>query len=361
MRVLLVNSLDKHYGSTYRARLLRRALHALGHKCIYVESNCTDDLGLDVFSVSQRDNFVSYLLASLRRVFLCLRLDYDICFIQKALPVSILTVIAAKLRGKRVILDWDDLEVYFQVSRIRRLIIAVSEKIIARMPIEITTHSRFIDEYIKDIGAKDVSYLPQAIDESFFRDDFDVAKLREKYSTSGFLTFCYLVTFNIGSTYDFDGILEVYKKIESLFDNALLVIVGDGILRDRIKDKAAGYGLRNYRFLGFVEHDAVAGLIAACDFGLIYMRDNNLPNEARVSLKLLEYCAGGKPVIGRVVGESKRLLGDYVYDAGYCQRFISNDNISKDIRSAKGKAREVAGADRLGCRLGELLHKKSYG
>ena len=54
----------------------------------------------------------------------------------------------------------------------------------------------------------------------------------------------------------------------------------------------------------------MAGYLAASDLALIYMRDD-LGNQMRFSLKLLEYLSMGKTVVGHLVGATKDALGEY--------------------------------------------------
>lgn len=311
MKVLLVNIFDIHYGLTYRARLIRKILAGMGHNCLYVESNFREyDTALGPgYSVKQGHNLLSYLWAALARMCLAFRLDYDVCLVHKALPVNILPVIAALLRRKRVILDWDDLEAYFQVSFFRKKLILFFEKIFAGLPIEFAVHSSFIETYIKNISPAKIHYLPQAIDDVIFNGS-PTDKYRKKYGLSGKTVCGYVATFTIGSLYDFERMLDLYERFAARFDNMVLLIAGGGVLGDYAQ-RAVDNRKRDDIFLvGMLDRREVAYFLASCDICLIAMSEGHLSNEARVSLKALEYAAAGKPIVGNLVGESYRILGD---------------------------------------------------
>ena len=63
-------------------------------------------------------------------------------------------------------------------------------------------------------------------------------------------------------------------------------------------------------FTGLVSQDKVAQYLAASDCALIYMSDD-VGNRMRFSLKLLEYLAMRKIVVGHLVGPSRDYLSEY--------------------------------------------------
>ena len=73
---------------------------------------------------------------------------------------------------------------------------------------------------------------------------------------------------------------------------------------------AADLNLKAVSFTGLIPHESVPEYLAASDLSLIYMRDD-LGNQMRFSLKLLEYLSMGKNVVGHLVGATKEALGEY--------------------------------------------------
>jgi glycosyltransferase involved in cell wall biosynthesis len=314
-KAILFNPLDKNYGSAYRGRLLAQALEHCGLDCVYVEANCSESLPVHkLVTFKQKNNFFSYVITSLKRFKFALACDYDLCVVQKTLPLSILPALAALLRGKKVILDWDDLEICFQRSLFRRAAVICSEWLLVSLPVKIVTHSEYIKEYIHRKYNRKADFLAQAIDDDFFScTDADRDAIRRRYNIEDRVVFGYLVTFNAGSIIDFDIVLDLYRQIEKLCDNAVLFLIGGGPMYDKVKEMVAKSGAKQAIFSGFVAHEMVPDFLSACDACLIAMDETNPANLARVSLKLAEYCALKRPVLGNVVGESRQRLGEYVY------------------------------------------------
>ncbi|HTZ11834.1 MAG TPA: glycosyltransferase [Candidatus Margulisiibacteriota bacterium] len=312
-KILLINSLDERYGSTYRARSIWHALRSLGLECTYVESNYREDTP-GVISVRQDDSLWGYLRASLRRAVIVLRESCQGIIIQKITPLTFFAIISAFLRGKPLIVDWDDLDAEFQRTPLRKSLTRSLERILAPICRCICTHSKFITTYAKKRGARHVFYLPQVVDTEFFNSKrVNPQKEKARLGLLDKVVFGYAGTFTEGGMRDFDIILSFFKEY---FHSGqfFLLIVGGGpsqrIVEDAIREK---YGLTNYLITGLIPQESVPDYIAAMDICFIYMRDN-IGNRARVSLKLLEYLAMQKVVFGQVVGETKELFGRYVSD-----------------------------------------------
>lgn len=315
-KVLIVNSLDERYGSTYRARAIFAAIKSLGMDCTYIESNFRGEGdSKDIISINQKENVLSYLMASIQRTYYCLKLSYDICIIQKVLPLTILSILTVKfIKRKSLIVDWDDLDSEFQSSRFRKLLTQLSESLFFMSPSVITTHSNFIREFLLNRNAKDIFLIPQIVDEGAFNPGrHDTDKVKNEINLNGRFVVGYLVTFTEGGMRDMDKILEMYKDIEKNNPMSLLLIIGGGPLQQRVYSLLQKYNIDSYKITGIVSHEDVPYFISGCDICLIYMRDNP-GNMARVSLKLLEYLSMKKPVIGKITGETKSLLGDFVLD-----------------------------------------------
>ncbi|MCM5680333.1 glycosyltransferase [Schlegelella sp. S2-27] len=89
-----------------------------------------------------------------------------------------------------------------------------------------------------------------------------------------------------------DGWARVFRERS----DAALILVGDGVLRDALVQRAQGLGIADQvHFTG--PSDAVEGYLALADFGVLTSLSEGLSNT------LLEYMAAGLPVVGsRVSG-----------------------------------------------------------
>jgi glycosyltransferase involved in cell wall biosynthesis len=117
----------------------------------------------------------------------------------------------------------------------------------------------------------------------------------------------------LGSFRRFHGMelaLQAASQIQDRLPDLALLLVGDGLERARMERLAHDLGLRNVVFTGTVPYAEVAGHIGAMDVSLVLDRGEEGFHYS--PLKLREYMACGRAVIGPRVGELDRLLTDGV-------------------------------------------------
>lgn len=85
-------------------------------------------------------------------------------------------------------------------------------------------------------------------------------------------------------------------------EDILLLMVGEGIVKDKIMEQARAAGLKNIRFLPFQPHEVLADVQATADVGLVSL----LPESGNTSIpsKVLGYMAAGRPVVASVLDSS---------------------------------------------------------
>jgi glycosyltransferase involved in cell wall biosynthesis len=86
-----------------------------------------------------------------------------------------------------------------------------------------------------------------------------------------------------------------------------VLIVGDGAERETLGRAAAERGLTHVRFLGRVPGDEVPPLIGSAAVAVLSLRDVPLFEDA-LPTKMLEYMAGGRPIVASAAGEVARVL-----------------------------------------------------
>ncbi|MBN3040654.1 MAG: hypothetical protein JW867_05965 [Candidatus Omnitrophica bacterium] len=342
MKILLINSLGPKYGSTVRSRIIFKALKELGEDVWYVESNSDLD-DINVFCISQANNILSFLLASLRRAWLCFRGVYDLYIIAKITPLTIFSIVTLKLMKKKFIVDCDDLDSEFQSTNFRKKISSFLEKKVPRRLPRITTHNNYLTYYLRSYKAREVNILPQCIDTDIFDPGlYDPEKIVQAKGLRGKIILTFLCTFTEGGMRDIDLILEALKKITVKIDNTHLFFIGGGLLQEAFREKLKEAGIDDYSITGFIPQKEVAELLAISNICLIYMRDN-LGNKMRVSFKTLEYLSMNKKVIGCLTGYTKDALGEFCTLSNFNPQSLSQEIIkaidSKDF-SAKPHARE---------------------
>ena len=309
-KILFINPGESRHGSTYRARGLCQVLRDLRYEVIYAESNYAS--GSDGISISQRDSIFGYLIATFRRCHLCFKIDYDVLYLQKAWPLNLGCLIIAKLRKKKVFIDFDDLDSEWQTTFFRTLFMRFTEKWMPRFADLVSTHNQYLYNHISRLRARRVLLFPQGVDTELFDPaKFDKLAEKKRLGLEHKRVLCFLGSFTIGSASDLHVIFEALRELEKKSENVyFLMIGGGGPLEHFYLNLIKKLGLKNVAVTGRLPQDQVPRYLAACDLGLIFMKENRA-NRMRMSLKLLEYLAMGLTPVGCVTGESRAIFNQY--------------------------------------------------
>lgn len=339
MKVLFINPLDDRSGTKVRTRGFYTVLKSLGYDVSYMESNYHGDDPL-IITIPQKDTLLGYCIACLRRLRYCLFMPYHLLFVYKFLPVNIPCIIVGKIRGKKVVVDWDDLDFAYQPTWFRRTITRWSEQWIPRYADVVTTHNLRIKEWAERVGGRKIIIVPQGIDTGVFDPKrYDRGEIRARLGLRSEKVICYMCSLDWGGARDLDNIFLAVRQVIQKRDDVVLLIIGGGILQGRFHKMAAELNITTVRFTGLISQEAVAHYLAASDLALIYMRDD-LGNRMRFSLKLLEYLSMGKTVVGHLVGASKDALGKYCVLTtnqieDFAEKIIEALDATPDLRDAR--------------------------
>jgi glycosyltransferase involved in cell wall biosynthesis len=292
-RILALNSLDRRYGSTYRFRALVRLLRESGTHVGFAEAEAPA---------------VRKLAGALRAA----NGRYDLLFTQKFNPITLAAILIARLRGRGVLVDWDDLDAGLQGGPGRAFLARLCEGIGPRVVHAITTHSLPIAERARRLG-RPVFLVPQGFDPDLFRPD--PVSRREARVRLGLSeterAIGHLCTLTHGGTLDLDVVFEAWAAVPD--PSVRFVLIGGGPLEAAVRRRANSLGLGpRILWTGLLPQAEVAATLNALDAGVIFMSDRP-GNLERVSFKVIEYLATGLPVVGRVVGETARLFGAHLF------------------------------------------------
>jgi glycosyltransferase involved in cell wall biosynthesis len=294
-RIVALNSLDARYGSTYRFRALADLLRAAGHDVAAWEG-----------AGSALRRLGRAMGAALGR--------YDLLFTQKFNPVTLAAIAVARLRGRPVLVDWDDFDPGLQGSPGRRWLATACEAVGPFLASGITTHSEPIRARAAATG-RPVHLVPQGYDDALFRPD--PARRAAARARFGFgpddRVVGHLCTFTHGGSLDLPVILAAWRQLAD--PQLRFFLIGGGPREDEVRRalRAAGLTAR-VRLTGLLPHAEVPDALRCLDVGVVYMSDS-AANRARVSFKVVEYLALDVPVVGQLVGESARLFGAHVTPA----------------------------------------------
>ncbi len=140
---------------------------------------------------------------------------------------------------------------------------------------------------------------PNGVDIHVFTPEADGATVRDRYGLAG--------RFVIGWTGGFhrfhglDLAIDLLASLRDEMPDVTLLLVGDGVERKRLEQRASELGLDNVVFTGTVGHDEIPAHIAAMDVAIVLG-----PGDGRFHyspLKLREYMACARPVIASRAGE----------------------------------------------------------
>ncbi|MGH2572288.1 MAG: glycosyltransferase family 4 protein [Actinomycetota bacterium] len=115
----------------------------------------------------------------------------------------------------------------------------------------------------------------------------------------------------VGSFRRFHGLdilLDAVASVQREVPEAALLLVGDGLERPRLEQRARDLGLRNVVFVGTVSHSEMPQYINAMDVATLLASGDH---EFHYSpLKLREYMACARPVVAARVGQVGRAVAD---------------------------------------------------
>lgn len=195
-----------------------------------------------------------------------------------------------------------------------------SEKIYRAADRILISSGAFSDYFAEQFGICDTFYLPQYAEAFFSREE--CRKVPDEYTDLMFAG-------NIGAAQSVDTIIKaaaLCKDVESLRWH----IVGDGIALEECMELAKKYDVPVI-FHGRQATDMMPRYYAMADAMLITMKDDPVIGLTMPG-KLQSYMAAGKPVIGAIGGEARRVIeqsqcgycvsaGDYEKLAAVCRKF----------------------------------------
>ena len=309
-KILFINVLQSRHGSTYRSRNLSHLL-SQHNSVYYIEPNYRNN---GAVSFKQKDSLVGLLSSLFKYLLLSLKMDFDILYLQKPWLITLPSLVAAKIRGKKVIIDFDDLDSRWQKNWFNKKMTAFGEQIMPRYADIITTHNSYLQHYLESFYRKRIFFVPQGVDTALFDPSrFDAALEKKKLKLTDKIVYCFLGSFTIGSAKDLHYILKAYAQVSRKIHNCCFIIIGGGgplesYYRNLIKD----LDLKDVLITGRLEQNDGARFLSIADYGLVYMEDNT-ENMMRFSFKVMEYLAMRITVIGHLVGATRDVFGKYCF------------------------------------------------
>lgn len=146
--------------------------------------------------------------------------------------------------------------------------------------------------------------LHNGIDTNLFIPAARNNAVRREYGWGDRFVVLYLGTH--GMAHALGKVLDVAERLRAAPD-LLFAFVGEGAEKEQLKRKAAELRLENVQFIDQQPKNRVPEFYAACDLGLVTLRDTPLFQEVLPS-KIFEYLGMERPVLISVAGEAQRLV-----------------------------------------------------
>ncbi len=128
--------------------------------------------------------------------------------------------------------------------------------------------------------------------------------IRQEYGWGNKFVVMYVGTH--GMAHALDKVLEAARELRDSPD-IHFVFVGEGAEKDNLKRRAAESGLANVQFIDQQPKARVGRFYAACDLGLVTLRDTPLFQEVLPS-KIFEYLAMARPILLNVGGDAREVV-----------------------------------------------------
>jgi glycosyltransferase involved in cell wall biosynthesis len=177
-------------------------------------------------------------------------------------------------------------------------------------------------------------------------------EVRREYGWGDKFVLLYLGTH--GMAHALDKVLDAAKRLREA-QRFHFVFVGDGAEKENLKRKAAEAGLSNVQFIDPQPKARVPLFYAACNLGIVTLRDTALFQEVLPS-KIFEYLGMERAILLGVGGEARRLVegagaGEFVSpeDSDAMAAAIlrmSQDPARLEEMGRKGRAHVLANYDR---------------
>ena len=309
MKILLVSPFTSTSGSAIRFWNMARQFSARGYRVVYVDRSVRGAApmhsveGVRYCPSRALSPFVLDILYStvFSIVMLLRNLDCDVFYALKPAPNNCIAALLAKLLGKTVLLDIDDLDYEYLTPGIKRVAAKFFFRFFPRFFPLVTCHTPALLSYCKEqlrLSGNRLYYLAQGVSEEFLTDMHSEKAASQVCSRS----IVYVAT--LGITSDFEDLLPMLTVLCREYPDLRVSVVGDGPRRSFFEGRVRAQGVGGQvSFTGRMDHARLPQFIASHGIGINYLRPSKV-NDCRAILKLREYLACRLQVVCNDVGDA---------------------------------------------------------
>jgi len=235
----------------------------------------------------------------------------DVLFLRlPPLQLGLTGFMAQKIKGAKVLLSVQDIHPDLAIeSGILRNPLAMRlakalEKWVYKKSEEIVVISEGFKENLlnKDVNPQKLKVIPNWVDTDFLRPLPKDNPVAREFSFADKFVVMYSGTITLSSFITLERILEAATRLKNDRD-IVLAIVGEGMKKQSLEEKADRLGLKNVRFLPFQPYEDLPYLLASSDVLLVPLDKEK--SDLSVPSKLYNFMAAGRPILGLTDGLSE--------------------------------------------------------
>lgn len=188
------------------------------------------------------------------------------------------------------------------LARIARFLYDRSDHIVVVSP-------AFKDRLVEDwkVSADKISIVENGVETELFAPvpSEIVSELRKELNAEGKFIASYIGT--MGNAHGLETLVDAASQLQHHLPRVLLLLVGEGAEKGRIKALAEARGLRNIRFCDQQSREKVPAFISASDACLVLLKKTEVFKTV-IPTKMLEFMSCAQPVILGVEGQARQVL-----------------------------------------------------
>lgn len=157
-----------------------------------------------------------------------------------------------------------------------------------------------------EVPSEKIRLLPDWADEEIYKPVPPEAHLREKLGFGGKFNVIFGGQFGIAQ--DLESVINAWELLKT-HENIQLVLVGDGVEKNKLEKIVAEKGLTNIKFLGRFQPEEMASIYALADVLLVHLSSESI-FESSIPGKTYSYMACGKPILMAAKGAAAKIIDD---------------------------------------------------
>ena len=158
---------------------------------------------------------------------------------------------------------------------------------------------------IKGVPAEKIQVIPNWVDTDMLKPLPKDNPIARKFGLDKKFSAMYSGTISISSNIALERVLGAAKLLEEAKD-IMIVIVGEGLKKQSLQDKARALGLANVAFIPFQPYEDLPALLSSSDVLLVPLDKEK--SHLSVPSKLYNYLAAGRPILG-LADQSSEVAG----------------------------------------------------